>query len=164
MTRRLMSAEEYQAHQRRLRRLEAVADDRAEQGEERPEPSKSLEHEQQVIVFQWATAAALKWPELMALYAIPNAGKRSFAAAKWMLAEGLRPGMPDICLPVPRNGFGACFIEMKIDGGKLSPAQHERLDVLRRAGNYAHVAYSAAEAIDHLERYLKGAQRTNPAA
>ena len=59
-----------------------------------------------------ALLTANRFPQLRLLYAIPNARKRSFAMAKFLQAEGMRPGVPDMCLPVAMNGFHGLHVEM----------------------------------------------------
>ncbi|MBK8772660.1 MAG: VRR-NUC domain-containing protein [Rhizobiales bacterium] len=71
-----------------------------------------------------------------------------------MKAEGQRAGIPDLCLPVARRGFNACYVEMKRIGGRPSSAQLYILEMLREYGNLAIIAYGAGEAIRALEHYL----------
>lgn len=56
--------------------------------------------------------------ELALLHHIPNGGARSKATAGRLKAEGVKAGIPDICLPVPKNGYGALYIELKVPENK----------------------------------------------
>lgn len=97
-------------------------------------PTESVEQQR---LFQWAKLQYGAHPELQLLYHIPNEGKRSVATGRRMRAEGLRRGVPDICLPVARGRFHGLYIELKRQhGGKVSDAQRGWLEAL--AGqNYA---------------------------
>ena len=119
------------------------------------------EHAEQAALFRWAALASRAHPELRLLYAIPNGGARSKATAGRLKAEGVRAGVPDVCLPVPRNGLGALYIELKRPGGvpgrakgALRPAQREWLAALQDAGNAVAVAYGWEQARGVIERYL----------
>ena len=114
------------------------------------------EHAHQVALFAWAFLARKQRPELEALYAVPNAGKRSIGAAAYIKSEGLRSGVPDICLPVPRGGFGALYIELKSATGRTSEQQKKWLSRLNGLGNMAVVCRGWLEAKDTIEGYLTG--------
>lgn len=107
------------------------------------------------MVFDWAALASRAYPELAWLYAIPNAAKRSARAAQWMKAEGLRPGVPDVCLPVPRGGFGALYIEHKRLGAKPTPEQSRWLHHLALLGNRCIISHSFDSTRAALLEYLK---------
>lgn len=121
------------------------------------------EHAEQAALFRWAALASRAHPELRLLYAIPNGGARNKATAGRLKAEGVRAGVPDVCLPVPRNGLGALYIELKRPGepgrakGALRPAQREWLAALQEAGNAVAVAHGWIEARGVIERYLSEA-------
>lgn len=114
------------------------------------------EHAVQASVIQWWDIACkgYKLPPY-ALMAIPNAGKRSYAAANWMRAEGLRKGVPDLFLAVPSMGESACglWIELKVGRNKPSAEQLALIKFLR-VGYRVEVCYSAEEAIHCIKEYL----------
>lgn len=89
------------------------------------------EHQEQVALFEMAALFASHHPELELLFAVPNAGQRTKAARGRLLAEGLKAGIPDLCLPIARNGYHALYIELKrLRGGTVRPEQkwwHQRL-------------------------------------
>ncbi len=62
------------------------------------------EHVEQVSLMRWAALTKRRRPELALLYAIPNGGDRHKAVAAKLSAEGVKSGVPDLCLPVPRLG------------------------------------------------------------
>ena len=67
--------------------------------------ARNSEHAEQVALFKWAEFAAARWPELTLMHAIPNGGHRNKITAARLKAEGVRAGVPDICLPVARGGW-----------------------------------------------------------
>ncbi len=104
---------------------------------------------------QWAEMAKGAHPELRMLYHIPNEGKRSRKTGARMRAEGLKKGVPDLCLPVARKGKHGLYIELKRSkGGKLSEAQSEWLDRLMAEGYAVAVCYGWENAAEVIERYL----------
>ena len=113
------------------------------------------EHAEQKALFQWVELQYGKYPELKLLYAIPNGGKRHVVTAMKMKAEGVRPGVPDIHLPVPRNGFSGLWIEMKRKGSKPTPAQMDWATALSFYGHKWRLCYSWREAGAEIEEYLK---------
>ena len=67
-----------------------------------PVPTESVE---QQCLFRWAAFQSGRFPELALLYHVPNGGSRKKAEAGRFRAEGVKAGVPDLCLPVARGGF-----------------------------------------------------------
>lgn len=85
---------------------------------------------------------------------VPNEGKRS-AVAGWRLKRvGLKPGTPDVLLPIACGGYHGLWIEMKAVGGRLSDAQQEVIAILRGQGYRVEVCYGWDAARIAVERYL----------
>lgn len=113
------------------------------------------EAEEQIALFDWARLASGTLQELKLLYHIPNGGSRNRLEAIHLKQQGVRSGVPDLCLPVPRGGYGALYIELKRQkGGHLEPKQREWLDALNAAGNLAVLCRGWMEAKATLEMYL----------
>ena len=118
---------------------------------------RQYEAQEQRALFDWAAYAQNRWPELGLLYHIPNGGSRDPREAHNLRMQGVKPGVPDICLPVPRNGYAALYIEMKRkSGGVLSDNQRVWLKALNRAGNRAVVCKGFDEARETILEYLRG--------
>ena len=82
-----------------------------------PVPTESVE---QTRLFQWARMEAGRWPELNLLYHVPNGGSRHRMEAAHLKQQGVRAGVPDLCLPVARGGCHGLYIEMKrLRGGRV---------------------------------------------
>lgn len=108
------------------------------------------EHQIQAAFVQRIKLLERRYPILKLSFAIPNAGAgaQSGQAGK-LKAEGVRPGVPDWCLPVStiscKNGLGL-WIEFKSARGRLSRAQIEYAESLRAQGHQVNVCRDDAEA------------------
>lgn len=90
------------------------------------------------------------------MYHIPNGGKRGRAEAIRFKAEGVKAGVPDICLPVARGAWHGLYIELKRrEGGRVSTEQAEWIEVLIRQGYQAAVCRGWEEAKETIMNYLK---------
>lgn len=115
-----------------------------------------FEHYEQKAVVDWAGAVQGRYPELRWLYAIPNAAKRSVVTASIMKAQGMKSGVPDLCLPVARKGYHGLYIEMKKKkNSTTSDNQREWIEGLYKNGYMAVICKGADEAIKTIEWYLE---------
>jgi len=117
------------------------------------------EHDEQVAVIQWAESQIHIYPELQLLYAIPNqggAGRSAILRGQKMRREGMRKGLPDLCLPISRGNFLTLYIEMKDTAGKgrLSPDQTRWISLLSSVGHNVQVCHGFEEAMNTLLNYL----------
>jgi hypothetical protein len=94
------------------------------------------------------------------MYAIPNGTKlygtlreRAIQAAK-LKAEGMKPGVPDLCLPVSRGPYGALYIEHKSEHGTVKSQQNEWHTALTVYGNRVTVSRSFEESRQAIVEYL----------
>ena len=118
--------------------------------------SRSYEAQEQKTLFEWAGYAIGKYPELRLLYHIPNGGSRNPIEAHNLKLQGVKAGVPDICLPIPKGIYSALYVELKRrKGGKVSEAQREWLDALNRAGCKAVVCNGFDEARQTILDYLR---------
>jgi VRR-NUC domain-containing protein len=113
-----------------------------------------LERKSQAAVVDWANWAAGTWPALRLLFAVPNAAKREKKTRGLLLAMGMKAGVPDLLLPVPRDGYIGLAIEMKRIGEKASDVQMAWIDALEEQGWRAIVCWGAGEAIEALQGYV----------
>ena len=113
------------------------------------------ENELQAAVFRLAQELEIVYPQLALLYAIPNGQVRPGQRVE----PGLRPGMPDICLPVPRGRHAALYIELKVGANKPTATQRQMMELLREAGNKVVVFWDDEQVvIDELIAYIEGEQ------
>jgi hypothetical protein len=128
----------------------------------RERPKKAIipcasESQEQKALIQWATMSLGRLPELYQLFAIPNGANKSPAAAAKFKAEGLKPGVPDLFLAVPRGEYHGLFVEMKRrKGGVISPDQEAWLICLSKYGYAVSVCLGWEEARDAILQYLEG--------
>lgn len=116
-----------------------------------------LESNEQQTLVAWARYMEGRWPELRLLYHIPNEGKRSRKTGARLKAEGLKSGVPDICLPVARGGHHGLYIELKRrKDSKVTKEQLEWIADLVAQGYVAAVCRGCDEAISLITRYLTG--------
>lgn len=108
----------------------------------------------QAQVITWAKRQAKVYPELARLFHVPNGGQRHAAVAAKLQGQGVKPGVPDLCLPVPRFGCHGLWIEMKTQAGRVSPHQKDWIAFLRCVGYRVEVCRSFDEARDVLLSYL----------
>lgn len=96
-----------------------------------------------------------KYPELKLLFHIPNGGKRDIVTAAKLKAEGVKAGVLDLCLPVPKGIYHGAFIEMKAMDGKISSEQSMWIEDLKNQGYFIAVCYGWEKARDIITSYLK---------
>lgn len=113
------------------------------------------EHEVQSLFFVWLHRNERRHPVLSLFFAIPNGGWRHVRTAVKLKAEGVKPGVPDTCLPVARNGRAGLWIEFKAGRNKPTALQDEWKAKLEAEGHHVEVCYSWQEAALATVRYLK---------
>lgn len=116
---------------------------------------KRGEDTEQIGVIEWAEWHTPQYPELKLLHHIPNGGKRNATEAARFKAMGVKAGVPDLFLPVPRGGYAGLYIEMKYGRNRTTDRQKEWMHALRQQGYKVEVCYSGAEATQELEKYLR---------
>lgn len=120
------------------------------------EKPKRSEHGEQCAVIDWALNNRGFYPELEYLIAIPNGGFRDKNTAKKLKAEGVKPGVSDLLLPVKRAPYSGLWLEMKAADGLPSRDQINWLVAMIHQNFAANLAWEYDQAVPMLERYLKG--------
>ena len=114
------------------------------------------EHNEQRLLFDWWNVMSKRYNiprELM--FAIPNGGKRNVVTAKLLKDEGVRAGIPDVFLAVPRGCFHGLFIEMKKrNGGVVSDFQKSMIERLNDQGYKVVICHGAEAAVTVIVEYL----------
>lgn len=116
--------------------------------------TKQLEHHEQAALIHWTRYMTNEYPELDLLFAIPNGGQRSAITGARLKAEGVKPGVPDLFLPVARGGYHGLFIEMKAGRNGTTGEQDRWIAELAKQMYFVKVCYSTEEAILTIEDYL----------
>lgn len=116
-----------------------------------------------------ASLGGVPVPELEFLFHIPNGGDRDKRTAGNLKAEGVKPGVPDMCLPVGKRfysiedgdwGFNSLWIELKTPGreveknGGLSDVQIKWFEALTRMGHCLKVCYGWQQGVAAIKEYL----------
>ena len=119
------------------------------------------EHEEQVAFIEWCQRHEGRYPALRCLFAIPNGGARNIVVARKLKAEGVKTGVPDLFLPMPRSPHGGgriyagLFVEMKRrKGGTLSKSQRWWKARLEACGYRVEVCRGWEEAARVVTEYL----------
>lgn len=118
------------------------------------------EHAHQRAFFCWCNQQQYD-SRIRRAFAIPNGGERNVAVAARLKAEGVKPGVPDVFLPIPVFTSNGLWIEFKKPGddsgkgkGVLSQDQKEWQSYLI-SQNYSHfVAYTHLQAQQAVLQYL----------
>ena len=114
------------------------------------------ENVEQTCLFRWAAYEQGKYPELNLLYHIPNGGSRNKYEAANLKRQGVKAGVPDLCLPVARGKYHGLYIEMKAGKNTPSDLQKDWLKALNEQGSLAVVCYGWEKASEVLIQYLEG--------
>jgi len=115
------------------------------------------EHGEQQALFQWAEhmVTSGQYPELHLMFAIPNWRPKKGERLQ-MAAEGVKPGTPDIFIPVPRRGIPGMFIELKVGKNKPTELQRTKQKALQAQGYYVVTCWGFEQARDEILFYLEG--------
>jgi hypothetical protein len=122
---------------------------------------RSVEHQCAVAFYMWWSLYG--WRRFKVdqrlLYAIPNGGERHAAVAARLKQEGVRAGVPDYFLAVPRAGKHGLYLELKAGGpgvekGRPTKEQLEFGALVQEQGYEFQVVYGAEEAESVVQNYL----------
>jgi len=122
---------------------------------ERKNMPNMREHEAQKNFIIWCQYRTGMYPELERVFAIPNGGHRHKSVAGRMKAEGVKRGVPDLCLPVPRGGYHGLYMETKIKPNKPTDHQLDWLAFLAQQGYATAVCYGLDGLVKTVEWYLE---------
>lgn len=112
------------------------------------------EDTEQISVIQWVQYQIPHHPELNLLHHCPNGGSRNRLEAAKLKQMGVRAGVPDLHLPIPKGIYSGLYIEMKYGDGRIEKSQREFLKEAAQYGNYCAVCYGAEEAINIIAQYI----------
>ena len=128
------------------------------------ELNKNSEHNHQVSFFHYVRVKAVDDERYRNIYAHQNEQvfasslpkKTFFKILNWLKAAGLEPGVFDIAVDWPSNGYHGMRIEMKSSKGRLSKAQEEWKRRYEKAGYYVVVCRDFEQACQELIAYFDG--------
>lgn len=129
-----------------------------------PRNSKDEEHMHQAALIEWAAVTDMPHLFLMHdseprkiggyLFAVPNGGHRSVTQGARLRAEGVKPGVSDLMLPIPTERFHSMWIEMKSSAGSMTRDQLSWFRLMTARGFYCCTCRSVDEAITEIQKYL----------
>ncbi len=117
-------------------------------------PHIQHEAQEQTTLFEWAGLQRGKYPKLDDMFHIANGGYRDPREAANLKRQGVKAGVPDICLPVARGGYHGLYIELKYGKNKPTLEQQVWLGRLLRNGYEAKVCYGWEQAKNEIIKYL----------
>lgn len=107
------------------------------------------EAEEQIAVVEYCEARNIP------VFHIPNGGQRGKACAANLKRQGVRAGVPDLCIPLARKGYHGLYIEMKRRKNyKVRPTQVTWLKRLNKEGYLARICAGADSAIELIRQYV----------
>lgn len=118
-----------------------------------PHPTET--QEQQALIQWWDAWCRSRGIDYRLLLAVPNGGFRHIATAARLMAEGVRPGVPDLLLAIARGNHHGLWIEMKSLTGRLSGPQIAVQDLLWAQGYRVATCAGADSAIRVIKEYLE---------
>jgi hypothetical protein len=125
---------------------------------------EATEHQIQCAIVDWCSknrsgivafglARSTEWISDF-LVKIPNEGKRSWFIGKVMKKEGLKKGVSDLFLALPRREKCGLWIEVKSKYGKLTNEQSTWLELMYKLNYGIAVINSVDEGIQAIKDYL----------
>lgn len=84
---------------------------------------------------------------------IPNEGKRTSHYGTSLKEMGMRAGVPDLFIAMPRHNYNGAWIELKSKNGILNDSQLEFLHDMRYQNYFADTCRSIEEAIATIKWY-----------
>ncbi|WP_447875175.1 VRR-NUC domain-containing protein [Serratia fonticola] len=114
------------------------------------------ELEEQAALITWANKTDIGGVRIGEyLLHIPNEGKRGPKARKDAKRLGLRAGVSDLFLALPRGGYAGLWLEMKAIDGKPTAEQVSWLNKMIGSGYAAVLCYGFIQAKERIESYLQ---------
>lgn len=89
------------------------------------------------------------------LFAVPNGGSRNKLEAINLKRQGVKAGISDTILLIPKGGFASLCMEFKTKTGKQSEEQKEFQRQAEMCGSKYVIVRSVKDAIDEMKEYLK---------
>jgi len=119
--------------------------------------SDMTEEEHQIRLFQEMGILALSDPRYTLPFHIPNGGKRFKATAGRMKAAGVKAGVPDIFIPIPRGRYHGFFLELKSlkKYAAVTKNQEKMILELMKNGYLVEICCGWRKALQRIQEYLR---------
>lgn len=89
------------------------------------------------------------------LFSVPNGGSRNKLEAINLKRQGVKSGVSDVILLIPKGGFASLCMEFKTKTGKQSEEQKEFQKQTEKCGSKYVIVRSVKEAIEKVREYLE---------
>ena len=106
----------------------------------------------QIAIFDWIRKNPYIEPFC---FHIANERKCSPQQGAKLKSMGVKAGVSDIFVAIPKNGYHGLFIELKHGKNKPNANQLIFLDNMNQQGYLAKLSYGIVETIDLIKNYLK---------
>lgn len=113
----------------------------------------NLEDKYQCEYKKWFS---LRYPKVL-MWHTPNGGSRNKIEADKFKRMGVLAGVPDIFIPLAKNGYNGFFIELKTESGKATASQKEVMALLKQNGYKVTTCFGLESAIKETEEYISKA-------
>ena len=108
----------------------------------------------QVAIFNYADKMAHHCAEWADLFAVPNGGKRDAVTAINLKRQGVKAGVLDMMLLIPRKGYSGLMVELKVKNRPPTPDQLSFAEKARNNGFKAIFCNGSDAAVMAIEEYL----------
>lgn len=117
---------------------------------------RTISKEEAEIQSDFFSQVKLFFPQIpdKLLFAVPNGGSRNKLEAINLKRQGVKAGVSDVILLIPKGGFASLCMEFKTKTGKQSPEQKEFQIQAENCGNKYVIVRSVKEAIEEMKKYL----------
>ena len=111
---------------------------------------EATEDQEQIALVNWLDRRFIPF------YHVPNGGARHVLEGARFKRMGVRPGVPDICIPRARGNYHGLYVELKRkSGGRLSQHQQYWRATLEKEGYKWVLAFGAEQGMKAVEEYLQ---------
>lgn len=118
-----------------------------------PNPQTKIDESELEIhraVMQWVRLHKTISPYIIH---IPNEGKRTASYGMLLKELGMRAGVSDLFIAIPRHQYNGAWIELKTAKGRLSIKQLAFLNDMRAQGYHTVICRSVDDAIETIKWY-----------
>lgn len=125
---------------------------------ERKNPSrKKKDNEEEREQIRFFELVPIYFPDIpdKLLFAVPNGGSRHIAEAVNLKKQGVRRGVSDVILLIPKKGYASLCLEFKAKKGTQSEEQKEFQRQAENCKSKYVIVRCAKQAIDELRKYLQ---------
>lgn len=126
---------------------------------EKKNPSrKKRDNPEERMQIEFFNQVPLFFPKLpdRLLFAVPNGGSRNIIEAANLKKQGVKRGVADVILLIPKKGYASLCIEFKTAKGRQTDEQKEFHRQAEMCGSKYVVVRSVKQAIEEVRGYLEG--------